>query len=399
MIRSIYFERYKKVLIAACLLVIGLSIFNAINQTNQWKAHSTDPYAKEQYEQNQQEATYYDKETNKTVSYSSFEDYRKTDLLFYYSANYGPTAGPKNLSDANNYATDVLYYTRFSTNFYASLILIVPLLGFLLFFIDQKTGFNQFLFSLGRSRKELFKKKFLYVALPFLLSILIGQSLYALMIHTLIPAPYMNATLGQLFYSVLNNFCLLFVMFCSSAFIGSMVGNVFFGPLTWFVYWILLILFPNGVYALVNNINLATGSTMDSPRTLFIIGVGKTGGYWWLSLLFIMLGLLFTFWGYKKFQKLSLESDSAYLLHSESRWSIWSLMTLFTSLVLVFNFFDPWNVYLTNHLYGDKSIGLIQPIFSSSLLVLIVGCVCSLLIFFPQIKRFIANSQRKWRLS
>ena len=32
MIRSIFFERYKKVLIAACLLVIGLSVCNALVQ-------------------------------------------------------------------------------------------------------------------------------------------------------------------------------------------------------------------------------------------------------------------------------------------------------------------------------------------------------------------------------
>lgn len=149
------------------------------------------------------------------VPYKSYKDYRDTTLVFYNSFSiYELRPDIKTIMKAENYSNKIPYSPSFG-RFYlgTALLFIVPLAGFLLFFIDQKTGFNQFLFSLGVSRKDLFKKKLLYVALPFLLSILVGQSLYALLIHTLIPAPYMNATLGQLFTSVISNFCLLFILF------------------------------------------------------------------------------------------------------------------------------------------------------------------------------------------
>ncbi len=46
MIRAIIFERYKKVLIAACLLVIGVGVFNALTENKQWKMIYHEPHAK-----------------------------------------------------------------------------------------------------------------------------------------------------------------------------------------------------------------------------------------------------------------------------------------------------------------------------------------------------------------
>lgn len=50
MIRAIIFERYKKVLIAACLLVIGVGVFNALTENKQWKMIYHEPHAKENFE-------------------------------------------------------------------------------------------------------------------------------------------------------------------------------------------------------------------------------------------------------------------------------------------------------------------------------------------------------------
>lgn len=66
MIRSIFAERYKKVLIAACLLVIGVGVFNAVIQNNQWKEIYNDPNAKASFEENRNEITYWDEEKRKT---------------------------------------------------------------------------------------------------------------------------------------------------------------------------------------------------------------------------------------------------------------------------------------------------------------------------------------------
>lgn len=392
MIRSIYFERYRKFLIAIFLLILVISGFSAIAQNNQWKNlyNNPDPNAQIRFESNRDEYRYFDQRKQKSVPYKSYEDHRKAQLLFYGSfSSYSQSVSEKSLAKAQNYSSKAVYSAKFG-HYYLGLLLllIVPLAGFLLFFIDQKTGFNQFLFSLGIPRKELFNKKLLYIAVPFLLSVFIGQSLYALLIHSLIPAPYMNATLGQLFTSVISNFCLLLLMFSTSAFIGSMVGNIVFGPLTWAVYWLLMIAFPTSVYRLGNI--LYTARRFSHPRpseTLFVHSVGKMGGHWWMNILFLFLSLLFIFWASKKYQTLSLENDNSYLLHRESRWPVWGMMTLFTSFVLALNVFDPWSLFLSNQIHEQPNVSIRYPIMSNIVVLLIVGCVCALIVFFREVTK------------
>lgn len=391
MIRSIFAERYKKVLIATCLLVICVGVFNALLQNNQWKELYNDPNAKASFEENRNEITYWDDEKEANVPYASYQEFRNSQLLFYTS--YLPYSKSLRASD---YSPSISYESKFTTYFNSILLVVVPLIGFLLFFIDQKTGFNHFLFSLGVSRKELFKKKIIYVAIPILLSILVGQSLYALLIHSLIPEPYMNATLGQLFTSVISNFSLLFFLFCSSAFIGSMVGNIFFGPLTLTVFLLLRSWLPNSIYSLVDNIKLARG-TINKPfsRTLFVDYVGKMGGNIWANVILVLIGLLLMFWAYKKYQSLSLENDNAYLLHKESRWPIWCLMTLFTSFVLNLNVFDPWSNFLIRKIFEHANESIIGPILVNVSVTLTVGCICAMLVFFSDITKKLTTRLEK----
>lgn len=391
MIQSIFVERYKKVLIATCLLVIGIGVFNALNQNNQWKKLYNDPNEKASFEEKRNEITYWDEEKEENVPYASYQEYRDSQLLFYSS--YLPYSKSLRASD---YSSAISYESKFTTYFDSTLLVVVPLIGFLLFFIDQKTGFNQFLFSLGVSRNKLFKKKIIYIAIPVLLSILVGQSLYALLIHSLIPAPYMNATLGQLFTSVISNFSLLFFLFCSSAFIGSMVGNLFFGPLTLVVFLLLRSWLPISIYSLVDNIKLARG-TINKPfsRTLFVDFVGKMGGNIWANVALVLSGLFLMFWAYKKYQSLSLENDNAYLLHKESRWSIWLLMTLFTSFILNLNVFNPWSNFLIRKIFEHANESIIGPILTNVSVTLIVGCICAIVVFFSDITKKLMNKLDK----
>jgi hypothetical protein len=391
MIRAIMFERYKKVLIAACILVIGVGVFNVLTENNQWKMIYHEPHAKENFEKNRDGITYWDEKTEKNVHYTSYHQFQKAQLEFYHS-----DSGGFETLEASNYSEKTFYYSNFSTYFNGALLLLVPLLGFLLFFIDQKTAFNHYLFSLGCTRKILFQSKILYVALPFLLATLISQFVYALLIHALIPAPYMNATLGQLVTSIISHSSLLFFLFCAGTFIGSMVGNVFFGPLTLFVFLFLRSWLPNAIYSLSDIINLVKGSSHSSlPRTLFVDSVGKNGGNMLVNCILVVIGLLLIFWTYQKFQSLSLENDNAYLLHKESRWPIWGMMTLFTSFVLIFNFFNPWMIFLTNRMSRiDTSIS--QPILSTVLVTLIVAGICGLILFFGEVTKHLAKTLNKF---
>ncbi|MDT2469435.1 ABC transporter permease [Enterococcus avium] len=389
MIRSIFVERYKKALIAACLLVIGLSVCTALVQNNQWKNLYNNPSSRIDFESNRNEYTYYDEGEMDFVPYKSYKEYRDATLLFYNVYSGYSDFSIKTMSKAENYSNRIPYSSSVG-HFYIglSLLLIVPLLGFLLFFIDQKTGFNQFLFSLPLSRKDLFKSKIIYVAIPFLLSILVGQSLYACLIHTLIPAPYMNATLGQLFISVLSNFCLLLIMFCSSAFIGAMVGNIIFGPLTWIVYWCLMNLLPKAVYSLGNIIYTANTINHKSfSETLFVFSVGKMGGHWWINLIFIISSILLLFWCYKHYQTLSLENDTNYLLYKKARWPIWMIITVFTSFILNMTFFNSWMFFLSKRIYEQTDISIVKPVLTTFSVTLIVACICGIIVFFADITK------------
>ncbi|MGG5368702.1 ABC transporter permease [Enterococcus sp. AZ196] len=401
MIRSIYLERYKKVLIAACILIIGSCLFNVIIQNNQWENAYSDPNDKEFYEVHKESLTSWDNEKMKEMPFTSYRDYRQRKLTFYGIGSPGSFYTQEGvtfeiLSKASNYSNKFPYASNFSYRSEAFLLFFIPLTGFLLFFIDQKTGFNQFLFSLGISRKDLFKKKILYIALPLLISLLVGQSLYAILIHTIIPAPYMNATLGQLITSVVSNFCLLFFMFSSSAFIGAMVGNTVFGPLTWAVYWWMMLSFPNSAYSMGNIIYAAKQiSHKQFSETLFVYSVGKMGGHWWMNVLFILLSSLLIFWIFKKYQTISLENDNAYLLHKESRWPIWGIMTIFTSFILNTSFFDPWLYFFSKKNYEQVDVSISDPILTNVVITLIVGCVCAILIFSRKFFKVLSGAFNK----
>lgn len=147
MIRSIFVERYKKALIAACLLVIGLSVCTALVQNNQWKNLYNDPPSRIDFESNRNEYTYYDEGEMDFVPYKSYKEYYDATLLFYNVYSGYSDFSIKTMSKAENYSNKIPYSSSVG-QFYIglSLLLIVPLLGFLLFFIDQKQASINFSF-------------------------------------------------------------------------------------------------------------------------------------------------------------------------------------------------------------------------------------------------------------
>ncbi|MGM0213232.1 ABC transporter permease [Enterococcus sp. AZ109] len=387
MLKAIYLERYQKPLIALCLVIIGICLLNAKSQSDFWhsmhSSYTEDEVIRQNYEDFPENYTYWDDASQSEKPYRSFQDYVDSNLYFYQpSLTYN---SPKGIVSAAEYQQNEVYQVN-SSDYSLLLLFLIPAAGFLLFFIDAKTGFNHFLFSLPVTRKKLFSKKLLYIGTPILLSVLIGQSLYALLIHSLIPAPYMNATLGQLFTSVFNYFFMLVLMFTASAFVGSMTGNLVFGPLTWGVFWLFMLGVPNTVYSILETLDLRANVLPNYKHNLFLGTVGKSGGYWWMSLLFGLLSALFLFWGYRKYQTISLENDGQYLLNKESRWPIWILMTSFCSVVLGTIIFSPWYTYYMN-ISVDSPTSMWQPIWESLLIIGIVGLISFVLIFFSDIKR------------
>ncbi|MBO1308519.1 ABC transporter permease [Enterococcus sp. 669A] len=387
MLKAIYLERYKKPLIALCLVIIGICLLNAKLQSDHWHSMHTQYTENREFKQNvaeyRDQYTYFDPSSQTNKAYDSYEEFVNANLYFYR-----PTSdqyNPANLPEATDYDQKE-NYTADNTSNFPFLFLLVPLIGFLLFFVDAKTGFNHFLFSLPISRKEIFGKKLLYLGVPILLSVLVGQGLYALLIHSLIPAPYMNATLGQLFASVISYFFTMVGLFSASAFVGSMVGNIVFGPLTWFVFWLLMLSIPDTIYTVLDIITLRNGNAPSVSHNLFITFIGKNGGYWWISLLICLASGLLLFWSYRKYQTISLENDGSYLLNKESRWPVWIFMTLFSSAILGTTLFSPWHNYYMNHFIGEP-VSIWDPINSSLIILAVLGLLSFTLVFFSDIKR------------
>ncbi|MGG5315795.1 ABC transporter permease [Enterococcus sp. AZ072] len=387
MIKAIYFERYKKPLIAFCLLIIGICLLNAKFQSDSWHQiasyYQEDEIGRENFEKNKKDYMYWDDASQENKSYKNYQEY--TDVNLYVYQTLFASSNPELIPKTKEYNQKETYITT-NSDYSLVLLLLVPLAGFLLFFIDAKTGFNQFLFSLPVTKKELFTKKLFYIGGPILFTVLIGQALYATLFHSLIPATYMNATLGQMFVSIINYFFLVVLMFSASAFVGSMVGNLIFGPLTWFVFWIFMLFVPSSIYTTLEISGFKEKNATSILHNLFITSIGKTGGHWWMSLIFVLLSAILLFWAYKKYQSISLENDGQYLLNKESRWPVWALMTSFSSLILGTYFFRPWYIYYMNlSVKGSPSIW--EPISESLLILFFVAAICYVLVFFSAIKK------------
>ena len=101
------------------------------------------------------------------------------------------------------------------------------------------------------------------------------------------------------------------------------------------------------------------------------------------------------FWAYKSFQTLSLENENTYLLYRKSRWPIWMIMTFFTSTILTINFFDPWSYFIQRRIYDHATDSIIGPILTSGTIVLIVGGICLLIVFFKEVRTTINKLQHR----
>ncbi|BCA86135.1 hypothetical protein EsVE80_16580 [Enterococcus saigonensis] len=395
MLKRIYLKRYGKTLIAFAILIFGLYFLNAHGTVSSWHAqnkyyHSSD--FERSFKEQPESFTYWDDKLEKDMTYTSIKEYI-SDQLYVYGRAYPDHH--ISAQQAQEYNPKTTYFTRFGGDFNILTIFIVSLAGFLIFFVDEKTAFNRFLFGLPQKRKQLFGAKLLYVALPILMIFLLAQLFYITYLKIGIPDPYLNASWSQLIHSIINNFSLTILLFAVSIFIGSMVGNLAFGPLTWVIFSFLASLIPSSVSNFFNlfSFNQPKGYPFNLEN-LFIVRIGKTGGYWWMIPIFLVISLLFIWWTYRKFKNLSLENDGDYLLHHSSRWPVWFLMWGFTSFIALNYFTNPWQTYLVLK-DSSKAVSLFSTISSTALVLVILGLVLFVVVFFSSIKNVWQNYRGK----
>lgn len=400
MLTTIYQKRYGKILIGFMLLIIGCYALDGYNNVTSW--HRTNDYyqsekTKSDYIKNNEDYTYWDDKEQKDIPFPSYEDYIAPELYVFRSVNDSGVliSDQEKKHDYNN----EIYYRTLSGTFSRFVIFFVALAGFLLFFVDEKTAFNRFLFSLPASRKELFLKKMTHVALPLLASVICGQLLYTFIFYFGIPQPYMNVDLTRLLLSAANNFSLIVLAFSTSTFIGSMVGNLVFGPLTWLVFIVYTTLIPQTIDDYQYWIDLARGNDILSNLSgkLFSYAIGKNSGSWYMGVLMILLSVLFLLWTYRNFQKLSLEHDGDYLLHAHSRFPVFLFMTLFV-FIIQNTYFSSWGAYFYS-LLEKEEMSIFSPLIQSLLVLLIVAGFCFTIVYFSSIKTwFRLRKERKLAL-
>lgn len=348
MIRSLYYQRYGKSLIALMLIFFGLYLYNSIDGVRAWHneydyLHSEE-FVTSDYYNNQWNIKDYD-DNNKPIYYESIDDYRNERLMTYnyFEAFYSTYAEMNATSDYISeikvtepaYQAGNVYYSYYVSN--QPLALLIFILGFLLFFVDQKTNFNRFLFSLSVRRKTLFAGKLLYLAGPFILVIGLGI-LGNILIHRYgIPQPYMNATWMQLLQSGLSHWIFTIFLLCSGILLGVTLGNIVFGPLS--ILLGLFVLAQVTPYLFFSNLNVILTYFFPDTRlpmtdAIFLIWPGKTSTPWYILLILVLLSALFVFLAERIFRQVSIEDDGDYVTSPSLRLPVF--LTMFISTCFFF---------------------------------------------------------------
>lgn len=401
MIKEIYTQRYGKALTAVILLILAIFSMKTVSIIQSWHSGQASLHSaqfKKEFMANPEdywEYEYDEHDREKVIKYTLPEYIEKESYLFMEGSL--SEVGPGEVIPAD------LSFMRYGDSSFFFVTAIVALCGFLLFFVDQKTSFNRFLFSLGVSRKQLFCGKLLYVALPLLGVFALGIAGMIVGLWLGIPQPYLNISIGQMVSSGFLVLVTCFFFFGISCFCGVMFGNLVFGPLTYVILMWSLQFLPNilgnmsqlGYYLIYHKelpekLNYFNSYGIDR---LYTFDLASYKIYWPLVGFLLFVGGVLLWWSYRKYQRLSLEHDGEYLLYPESRWPIWTLAVLYLSLFAIFGYTQIWNFYIYSQLdpAGGWDQSLSVTIFATVIRILLALAISTLLLFFGPIKKRLRN--------
>lgn len=391
--------RYGKVTLIGAVIILALFLFSSITLVGSWnteKEYFTSDEFKTEYQENPRNYTYWGEDGSRDIPYDSAQDYIDDQLMLFRKLDvYVPDVYEAGYNPDTNYAW----------NIYGSGSPVIPavtflFIGFLLFFIDLKTSFNTFLFSSGFSRKQTFFGKFFFVGIPLLAAYTLGNSIKLGWIAANIPNEYINSPMWVLVMSAIN--CLIFAIFffAIGSFIGTLVGNLVFGPITLIVFAYMLGATP---YALGQAYNtylgfrpeqtIANGLSSINFELLFRNDFTKFAGNWvvWcFCLITTLILILLTFKGY---QKISLENNGQYLLLPKWRVPIVLLMGAFSSLCSL-ALSNPLDSYLFQETMGYHP-SLVEYVFRFLVQLVLVFAICWLVVYSSKIMQVINRRREK----
>lgn len=392
MLKQIYRHRYGKPLLILLIAILALHLYSGFASVKSWQS-DYEHYNSKKFEENFKDfpESYYDTTRIEVTPENTDEilkDFKENQLQVYYDLLDATKAD-------STYNQNTVYG---NTRVYAIgsfVLLLAAASGFLLFFADLKTSFNQFLFSLGLSKKEIFWKKILYCGLPLILATLLSKTLMAAILAQGIPHMYLNTNFPQLMLSVISSTILTALYFAIGCFVGSLVGNLVSGTLVMTLLFFSSLLIPGAIQSVMNWIlTYRSGNdfTTDTTNvhTYFVTDIGKTGGQPIMWLVFPLLTMILLFWASKGYEKISLEENGHFLLVPQFRWPIWLLMTVYGTIFITANG-SLWSNYVYQRNEFGESVSITPVLLSYLLLVLFLAAICFVIVFFDELRRSYLN--------
>lgn len=323
-------KRYGLALIITSLSIILFYGYLGISDVNRWKEMDT-YYNSEEYIDDIREVS---EENNPNYEGLSLEERRELDKkeglsLFYQTQSYDEHG--KLITEV-----DRPYFTMYFNENPIFLIAVLATAGFFLFFVDLKSSFNEFLFSLGVSKRRIYFSKFALISIPLLSSVLLAKILFVGIITTGISAEYVNISIGALAITVIASWTTSVFYFFISAFIGLVTGNLILGPLTALGFCLSLEFF---ITSLTNAWYHFTNATTDIYITnnFFVYTITKDPVSAIPVILAVTLSFLLFIFGSFLFSKLTLEKKGNYLLFDKLKIPVVIAMTIYVPVVLVFS--------------------------------------------------------------
>lgn len=236
-LNTILWQRVGKVIAVLSLLIVANYLWSGNSLVNSWEAKRNyllhDSESQQHFEKNstgnkEDIYAYWDFHTNQTKTFTSYQEYVENEShLFFDEGGLALTPGIKNTKGTQRFWTESAHL----------LIFVSFMVGFLLFFVDLKTNFNTFLFSLGIKRRTIFWRKILFTGVPLFLAILLGKLLMLVIMVQGIPQPYMNGDISSLLLSAFTSTCVMFSLYSAGVFLGTILGNLVTAPiLIWLFY-------------------------------------------------------------------------------------------------------------------------------------------------------------------
>ncbi|MHC5227682.1 ABC transporter permease [Enterococcus sp. LJL99] len=330
-VSTILKKRYFLATLFACLFIFFFTIYPVNRDLSNWHVQKNYYYSSEfvkSFSSNEKDYIYkndpmYENKSKK----ERLAQYQRESLFLFQQT--------KAADENGNYAKeDNIYYSSYLSENYFFLLAIVVGAGFLLFFVDLKTSFNSFLFSLGCSKKIIYWKKYLLVGVPILLSILISKFFYLGIFFSNISKECINISFKQLMLSILANWIMYIFYFCAASFIGLTMGNMILGPLTLIGFtssW------SNFIASVINLKSFISNNNAEYFYPLLTWGITKNPIHFPIIFIFALLSLISLTLGYIVYPKISLEKNGDYLLLDYLRWPVLLIIVFYTTSTIVFS--------------------------------------------------------------